>query len=195
MTISKRAVRTHVVTWGTTAALLAGAWVLNAVALPENAPQTGIVVAGEAGAPTSTRNLVVTVDDVRAARSVADADGWTAEGTWLIVDISAQAIDTQVGARLGLADLVIGERTFRATERGQTFSEAKLVPGVPRSGSLAFELPPDALAGDAVLRFSPVAFPNLDGMIEIPVDLDAVPIETQVTLRATDWTKGPEATQ
>lgn len=189
----RTSVRTHLLTWGATAALLGGAWVLNAVALPENAAQTGMVTTGEVGSSTETRNLVLSVEDVHAARAVADADGWSAEGTWLVVDVSAAAVDTQVTARLGLAELAIGERTFRATERGETFAEANLVPGVPRSGSLAFELPPGALTGTATLRFSPVAFPNLDGVIEIPIDLDEIPVEEHVTLSATDWTNGPEA--
>lgn len=191
--LRRAAVRRHVITWGTTAVLLAATWGLNAVMLGENAAQTGIVITGQPGTPVQTRNLVVTVEDVRAAHTVTDAQDWSADGTWLVVDLSASAVDTQVAARLGLAELVIGERTFRATERGQTFAEAGLVPGVARSGSVAFELPSDAIAGPAMLRFSPVAYPNLDGVIEIAIDLDAVRTEDSITLRTTDWTDPVEA--
>lgn len=181
-----------VLPWLLTAALLAGAWGLVKITLPDDAALEPFITTTGLDEPSVTRDLAVTVTDVRAARRVTDAAGWSAEGTWLVVDLEAAAVLTQEAALLDLAELTIGDRTFIATERGTTFLDQRLVPGVPRAGSLAFELPADALAGDAVLRLgntTAVSDPLLDGVIELRIDVDAAPMLNETQLRENGWAR------
>ncbi|MFD5226255.1 hypothetical protein ACFWHT_11600 [Microbacterium sp. NPDC058342] len=182
----------RVAPWAATSVLLAAAWGVNTVTPPEDVIQDGMIVAGRAGEPVMTRNLVVTVEDVRAARAVADPAGWSADGAWVIVDLHASSVDDQLGTTLALAELTVGERTFRATERAESLYRKPLVPGVARQGSVAFEVPPDALSGPGVLRFSLASEPQMDGVIEIPIDLDDVAVEQRTTLLETGWAEKTE---
>lgn len=184
---------TRIAPWLLTLALLAAAWAVVKVTLPDDAAQAPFVTAAELGEPATARNLAVTITDVHAARRVTDAAGWTAEGTWLVVDLEASSVVSQDAAHLTVANLIIGDRTFTATDRGTTFARQSLVTGVPRAGSLAFDLPEDALSGEAVLQ---LAVPSgalgdvpLDGMIEMRIDLDDIPVEAEVELLENGWAR------
>lgn len=176
--------------WSLTVALLAGAWVLNTVALPDGSSEASFATRATIGEAATTRNLELTVTGVRAARTLTDPQGWSAEGAWLVVDLDAAATQSQYAATLGFAELTIDERTFRATERGETFFRQRLVTGVPRSGSLAFELPDDSLHGTAMLRLSVSSDVRYDGIIEIPIALEDLPIDESIVLSETGWTRG-----
>lgn len=182
---------TAVARWAITLLLLAGAWLLVKATLPEGAAQAAFPTAATVGEPASARNLVVTVTDVHAARRVTDSAGWSADGTWLVFDIDASSVVKE--GVLGHMKLFIGDRTFSATDRGATFARHRLMTGVPQSGSLAFELPSDALSGTATLQLGLLSGDNgsvpLDGVIELAVDLDEVPVEAEVDLQENGWTR------
>jgi hypothetical protein len=95
---------------------------------------------------------------------------------------------TQEGASLRTATLVVGDRTFTATERGTTFLNQALVTGVPRSGSLAFQLPDDAWTEHATLRLG-LGTPVLDGVIEMGIDLSDLPFEPEVSFEENGWAR------
>ncbi|WAA65712.1 hypothetical protein [Microbacterium oxydans] len=183
----------HVLVWLATAALLACAWVVTKVTLPDDAPSAPFVTAAQIGEQATARNLVVTVTDVHLADRVTDARGWSAEGTWLVVDLEAATGVTQDLSTLSFAELTIGERTFSATERGTTFARQDLVTAVPRAGSLAFELPDDVRGDRATLRLgvpgAGVGEVQLDGVIDLPVDLAALPVEAEVLLDENGWAR------
>ncbi|MFS0910593.1 hypothetical protein AB3M89_02295 [Microbacterium sp. 179-I 3D2 NHS] len=182
--------RKHIIVWLATAALLACAWGVSKVSLPDDAAVAPFPTTATIGERASTRNLSVTVTDLHRATRVTDAEGWSAEGNWLVVDLDAASEATQNGSILSLAELTIGERTFTATDRGTTFLRQRLVTGVPRSGSLAFELPDDATGGRATLRLGvPTGGGEvlLDGVIDLPLDLSAVPLEVEVPLDENGW--------
>jgi hypothetical protein len=185
--------RTHVLSWGLTLVLLAAAWGVVEVTLPDDAAQQPFPTTAEIGEAAVSRNLVVTVTDVRAAARVTDDSGWSADGTWLVVDLEASSQVTQENALLGLSRLIVGDRTFSATDRGTTFAEQRLVTGVPRSGSLAFELPADALTGTATLQLGvptgAVGQVPLDGMITLTIDLDALEPDGEAALLPNGWAR------
>lgn len=182
-----------VLVWALTLALLAAAWGLVKVTLPDAAAQAPFETVAVIGEPAVTRNLEVTVTDVRAAHRVTDADGWSADGTWLVIDLEASSRLTQNGALLGLSRLELGGREFTATERGDTFAAQQLVTGVPRAGSLAFELPSDALTGTATLQLGiptgAVIDVPLDGMIVLTLDLDGIPVDDEAALLENGWVR------
>ncbi|MDQ0615186.1 hypothetical protein QF046_002827 [Microbacterium sp. W4I4] len=186
--------------WTLTVVLLAGAWALNTVALPDGSSEASFATRTTIGEPAATRNLELTVTDVRAARTITDPQGWSAgfektQGTWLVVDLDAASVQSQYAASLSFAELTIGDRTFGATERGETFFRQRLVTGVPRSGSLAFELPDDviegeALKGTATLRLGVPSDVRYDGIIETLITLEDLPVEESIILAETGWTHG-----
>ncbi|MDT0158169.1 hypothetical protein Q9R19_11085 [Microbacterium sp. ARD32] len=179
----------RVMPWLLTLVLLAGAWLLNSIALPEGSSEESFFTRATVGEAATARNLELTVTDVRAARGIADPRGWSAQGTWLVVELDAQALTTQYAASLGFAELTIADRVFRATERGETFFRGRLVPGVPRSGAIAFELPGDALQGTATLRLGVPSDARYDGLVELAFDAEDIPVEDAITLPTTDWTR------
>lgn len=183
----------HVLVWLATAALLACAWVVTRITLPDDAPSAPFAVVAQVGEEAVTRNLVVTVTDVRLADRVTDVTGWSAAGTWLVVDLEAATGVTQNLSTLSLAELTIDDRTFSATERGTTFAEQRLVTAVPRAGSLAFELPDDVRADRATLRLgvpgSGVGQVQLDGVIDLPIELAALPVDAEVLLDENGWAR------
>lgn len=183
----------HVLIWVATAALIACAWMVSKITLPDDAPDAPFPVIARIGEPASTRSLVATVTDVRLAERVTDAKGWSAEGTWLVVDLEAESVLTQELSTLAVTELVIGDRTFTATERGTTFRQQRLVTGVPRSGSLAFELPDDVGDDRATLRLAAPGAGGTevlrDGVIELPVDLGELSVEDEVLLAENGWAR------
>ncbi|QNA93651.1 MULTISPECIES: DUF4352 domain-containing protein [unclassified Microbacterium] len=183
----------HILIWVATAALLVCAWGVSKATLPDDAPNAPFPTVAQIGEPASTRNLVVTVTDVHLADRVADAEGWSADGTWLVVDLEAATGVTQDQSSSRLAELTIGDRTFSATDRGTTFVDQRLVTGVPRSGSLAFELPDDVTGDRATLRLgmpgSGLGDVQRDTVIDLPIDLATLPDEAEVLLDENGWAR------
>jgi hypothetical protein len=183
----------HVLVWLATAALLVCAWGVSKATLPDDAPNAPFPTVAQIGEQASTRNLVATVTDVHLADRVTDVKGWSAEGTWLVVDLEAATGVTQDLSTLSFAELTIGERTFTATDRGTTFVEHALVTGVPRAGSLAFELPDDVAGDRATLRLGVPGAGGReirrDAVIELPLDLSTLPAEAEVLLDENGWAR------
>ncbi|CAH0247525.1 hypothetical protein SRABI76_03157 [Microbacterium oxydans] len=178
-----------ILVWSLTLVLLAAAWGISKATLPDDASTLPFPAATEVGETVTTRNLAVTVTDVHVANRVRDAAEWSADGSWVVVDLEAAGVLTQDEGTLALAQLVIGDRTFGATDRGTTFLDQRLVTGVPRSGSLAFELPEDALAGTATLRLGTAREVQLDDVIELTIELGSLPVDAEVALDENGWAR------
>lgn len=176
-------------TWALSAALVVATWGLTQVQKPEDAPYETFVSATIVGETATARNLSVTVTRVRAGRAVSDGGRWHAEGTWLVVDFDAAAVQDQFGALLQVTNLRLGGRTYSATERGETAADMVLITGVPRHGSIAFELPEGALKGTATLEFAPTYTTVADGVVEVTVDLDSLPLQNEVELDPERWAR------
>ena len=110
-----------------------------------------------------------------------------AEGTWVIVDLDAAAAQSQTGALLH-TQLRVGERTYTATERGETGDNLGLITGVPRQGSVAFEVAEDAIDGEAEIVLSWHDTDDADGIIAVTVDLGELAVENEVVLDEIGWT-------
>jgi len=175
--------------WALSAVLVVAAWGLVQLQKPEDAPYDSFVTTTTIGERGVTRNLAITVTAVRAARTVSDGGRWRAQGTWLVVDFDAAAVEDQFAALLATSDLRIGGRIFSATERGDTAKGMTLVTGVPRHGSIAFELPEGALRGPATLVFATEYDTSADGVIEVAIDLDDVAIQNEVELDPIGWAR------
>lgn len=192
------------VAWGVGVLLLAGTWAVAAVTPDgEQRATDPFIVTTEVGVPAEAGRLAVEVTDVVIADRVS-AGAWAAEGTWLVVDVTAWAVGTDVNASLGAVYLRVGEQEFRASERpagtdpGASLYRAPLFVDLPQSGSVAFELPADVVDQPAILRFAAgPAYPDLpadtqyagDAILDVPLDLQAVPRITDAELEPTEWAK------
>lgn len=175
--------------WAIGAGLIVAAWFVALVTPGEEQAQAPFVVAATVDESAVGRNLAVTITDVRRAAEVSAADGWTAEGNWLVVDLEAAAVVAETGALLGHAMVEIDGVRYSASDRPETLSREPLAVGSSRSGSLAFELPDglDAGAGNLELALDATDV-RLDSMIVLSFDLAEVPFAKTAELPETDWT-------
>lgn len=173
--------------WAGAAALMLAAWGVGVMTPSEYTPEPAHLVSAEIGEQATGRDIVVTVTDVRAAR-MASTDRWYGEGTWLVVDLDAAAVTSSSAALRG-ATLKVGDLTFRASERMSSLLDARLFAGVPRSGSIAFELPEGGLTGSATLSLSTKSDTRGDSVITLDIDLDEVPVSAEEELLPTGWAR------
>lgn len=176
-------------TWAIGTALVATAWAVAHVTPTDEITTAYFPVAATVGQPASGRALAATVTDVRLTDR-AVAGGWFAEGTWLLVDIEAEAVREERLAALRGVTFTVGDRTYRASERPAQYTDpmfrAPLAVGLARQGTLAFELPDDA-SGRGTLRLSLLDDTRLDSVIEVPIDLDDLDRVAESQLLETGW--------
>lgn len=176
--------------WIAGAALVATAGLVVSVTPGLDQESPPFVVHAERGEPGVGRNIAVTVTGVRRVAELTSAESsWRADGNWLVVDLHAAAVLTQTGTRLGGALLLVDGTTYSATDRIDSMLDTLLVPGVPRAGSVAFELPARLRSGSATLAFSTNRDVRADSQIRIPIDLDTVPVEATAGIGLPDWAR------
>lgn len=172
--------------WALSLALVLASWALTRLQKDDDAIYDSFVTHGVVGEQARARNIDATITDVHVARSVSDGDRWQADGTWIVVDVDAAAVQTQTAALLR-AQLRVGPRTYSATERGETAINLRLIPGVAKRGSVAFEVPADVPRKQATVVLSWHRGDDADGVIEVAVDLGEIPIEERVVLDEIGW--------
>lgn len=174
--------------WLITAALLAGAWLIALVAPGDDASVAPFIVPAVIGEEAVGREFTLTVQDVQLAEHVSGSKGWSADGTWLVVDLDAEANHEQYGMLLAGATLRIADQSFRASERMDSMLRSALVPGVSKSGTLAFELPESALSNTGILQLSTNDDTRADSVVELEIHLDELTPVAEADILATDWT-------
>ena len=172
--------------WTIGLALLIAAWGVVQITPAEDDPQASFPVAATVGEPAVGRAFEVTITDVRLADR-ATAGGWYADGTWLVVDLEVASRLEETGTLLSYAVLVVGDRTFRASERPESLFGSTLSVGIPRAGSIAFELPADLADHPALLRLGLDVDTRLDSVIELPVELGTLDRQDETELLREDW--------
>jgi hypothetical protein len=168
--------------------LVVVAWGVAAVTPPKEAREAPFAVHAVVGETATGRNIQATITSVQRTDRVS-ADEWSADGNWVVVHLTAEAVMKEP-ASLSLSTLTIGERTFSASERPDSFRSQPLAVGIPRSGSLAFELPADLDQGSATLTLGLRIDARLDSVIELPIDLGDLPHPPTLELHANEWTNG-----
>ncbi|MFB7249956.1 hypothetical protein [Microbacterium sp. NPDC056234] len=174
--------------WLITAALLVGAWLVALVTPDDSASVEPFIVPVTIDEAAAGRDFTVTVRDVTLADKVSGSGGWSAEGTWLVVELDAEANVDQFGMSFRGATLIIDDQSFRASERTESFLSTQLVTGVSQSGALAFELPEDARERTGVLQLSANADTRADSVAELEIDLSALTPVADAEVRETEWT-------
>lgn len=173
-------------TWAIGLALVGGAWGVIQVTPTQDDAEAPFPLVAEIDQTATARGFAVTVTDVRlGSRAVAGA--WSVEGTWLVVDLEAEATQEETGTLLAHAELVFDDAAYRASERPASLLRTGLTPGIPREGSLGFELPPDVVRGTATLELGVSDDPRLDSLVTLPIDLRALEPADEVELLATGW--------
>jgi hypothetical protein len=174
------------VVWTIGVVLVAAAWGVQQLAPASDASVAPFAVSATVGEPAVGRAFEITVTDVRLGDR-AVARGWSADGTWLVVDLEAEARLQETGSSLAHAELVVDGITYRASERPDSLLQAVLATGIPRAGSLAFELPDAAALGRGVLILGLDDDTRLDSVVEVAIDLGSVPREGEVELLRDGW--------
>jgi len=174
------------VSWLAGIALVVAAWFVAFATPAEDAREAPFVVRAEVGQKAEGRDIAARVDGLRRADAVTAAR-WRAEGNWLIVDLTVSSRVTTSGAFLGNATLHADGRAYYASERPTSLHRQRLYADLPRSGSIAFELPPDLTPGIATLRLGGSTDERLDSVLEITLDIGGIAPGAEEELRTTQW--------
>ncbi|GAA1924241.1 hypothetical protein GCM10009775_15720 [Microbacterium aoyamense] len=169
--------------WTIGVSLVVAAWGVSALTPPEDAREAPFPVRASIGEPAVGRNLHATISSVRHADTVTSGD-WSADGNWIVVELSAGAILEPGG--LFLTTLETDGRTYSASERVSTMRRQSLDAGLTMAGDLAFELPPDVRTGGATIVLGMNPTPRLDSVIELSVDLAALDTVDSIELNPTE---------
>lgn len=175
--------------WAITLALLAGAWLVAFVTPADRMALEPFPITAQIGEEVVGRDFALTVREIRGADSASASNGWQADGTWVLVDVDAEGTQKQAGTQLNGATLMIGDRTFRASERMPSMFQHPLIPGIPYRGILAFELPEDSLHGTGILHLSTRSDDRGDSVAELTIDLAALDVEPEAEIADTEWGK------
>lgn len=179
--------------WLAGIALVVAAWFVLFLTPDDTARDAPFAVAAAVGEHAEGRNIAVTVTDLRLSEGISGtAQGgalWSADGTWFIVDLDAEArVSSEKRRTLQLSTLTFPDGTvYSASERPDSLRSAALIAGVPRSGALAFELPADLPGDSAVLTVGLTSDARLDSVITLQVHFDDVAEVVGATLPATEW--------
>ncbi|MDR6866803.1 hypothetical protein J2Y69_001402 [Microbacterium resistens] len=183
---------TAVGSWAAALALLVAAGAVSAFTPPENAGEEPFPVSAEVGERGVGRDIDATVDRVVLVHELTQSQHgttWRGAGTWLLVDLRAAAVVSQNEVGLRGVALEAGGRIYHASNRMTSMYESVLIPGVPRSGSIAIELPDDIPRGPAVLTFSRDNDPRADSQIRVPIDLSTIPEHPSGEISPTEWAR------
>jgi len=114
---------------------------------------TATTTHGEAGEVVTAGPVRVRVDGVRTGSVLADGgEMLTTGGVWVGVDLALSGtVDDAVPAVLELRD-ARGRDYAASTRAGNLLASVPHAADVPEGGTVLFELPAEALAGDLVLR-------------------------------------------
>jgi hypothetical protein len=166
--------------------LLAAAWGVQQITPDDDDAVVPFTVPAAVGEKAVGRTFEITVTDVRLGDR-ASAPRWAADGTWLVVDVEAQARFEESGSILDQAFLQVDGVTYRASERPTSIFREGLTTGIPRVGSLAFDLPDEVASRTGILRLGLGDEPRLDSLMEVPIDLGALARQDEVELLRTGW--------
>jgi len=168
-----------------TVALLAATALLTA-ARPDDLTRS-FEVDGAVGETVTTRELVVTVDEVRATRSVRTADGgFDTDALFIVADAT---VASRIGPRLlSSTRLLVGDTVYLPSTLAalRSLADQTTIADVPLRGALVWEVPADVLAADgaddARIVVQQSADVRLDTVAVIGVDLTALEPERTVRI-------------
>lgn len=173
--------------WAVGAGLVILAWGVVQITPDEDAATEPFVVRAAVGESAVARAFEVSVADPRLGARATDGS-WSADGTWLVVDVTLAARNSEQGALLRHAELIVDGVSYRASERPASIYRQQLAVGIRRSGSLAFELPAGVADRAGMLALGLSDETRLDSLVEVPIDLGALTPEPDVELIRTGWT-------
>ncbi len=169
----------------------AAALIVLAFAVARTEPGEGVSFAPfvsrvEQGQLGEGRDVQAVVDRAVLA-DVVEVGSWTGEttGVWLVVDAR---MATTESPGLAAAELRVGDRMWRPSTRPSSgaLQMTALAAGLPMRGSFVFELPAELLAepvaAHAVLQLATDTDSRLQSVVELELDLVAMPHEHRLEL-------------
>ena len=177
-----------VATWALSAAMIGASWVLLGNVPDEARERDAFAADISAQGWAANDSIRLRIDDVHTADRVFQ-DAWVADGRWVTVDLTGEALETEIGARIGYAGLTVGGLTFQTTESSpRNAYQGGFFAGIPSHTTLAFQIPEDLELGDARLVVWPsTVYPELGSEIAFDLDLAKAAHRATVKLKTTSW--------
>lgn len=170
--------------------MLVGAWFLQTLIPAPTVVTEPLPVTGAVGEAIHGRTFTITVTDAQVSDGVEGEQGWWAEGTWVVIDVQAEAEGSEAASPyLALATLTIDGVTYSASERPKSLLDASLSVDIPVAGSLAFEINPDLANGQATLRMGTTLSPVLDSIAQLHFNLADLERTDDRTIDSPAWAK------
>lgn len=162
--------------WAGGLACVAAAWGVIAVTPGDEFADQPFVVQARLGEPAEGREMRITVLEAQKASHVEDEHGWSADGTWVLVEFEGEALTVEEDASLNRLQLRIGQRVYVPSDRpARADPDGQLHVGVPETMTAAFEIAEEDAEKRAVLDLGFVrADERLDSAIRLDLDLSAL---------------------
>ena len=180
------------VRWALGVGLAVAAWAVIAVT-PDHREHTAdpIPVPAVIGQTVDVSRMSLTVTDVHVSDGVIPPNERVIAGRWVVVDISVMSRDSDLEAPLGGAALTLNDTVVTSSDLAYGESRldgVQLRTGLVMSGSVLFQIPPDAPLGMATLLLSrrDDVVPGVwsDDQAQLTIDLGAIPRETDLAFDA-----------
>lgn len=177
----------RVLAWLAGIALIAAAAVVLQVQPSEEQQAAPFVVHAQLGERIEGRTHAITFTRAVAATHVHDDVGWSADGTWVVVDLDVEATRSEATGMLAHIELQVGDLRFRASDRPSSLRDTVHAVGIPREGSIAFELGDLPLEGEATVSLARSIETRLDSMTALTLDLGALEVLGDAEIRSPEW--------
>lgn len=143
------------------------------------------------GESVDVSGMTVTVTDIRVTDGLEPPSGTALGGRWVVLDVSVLSRDSDLNDPLGSAALQLNDTLITASDLippGDLLDRAAPRTGLVVSGSILFQVPPDAPLGEATIllsrREATVSSVGADEQARLDVDLAAIAIQTDLAFDA-----------
>ncbi|WP_456286169.1 hypothetical protein M1D46_16780 [Microbacterium sp. JZ70] len=175
--------------WGVGLALVGAAWGVMQLTPDDDVMREPFRTWASVGERVETRTLAGAVTDARLGERISDESGWRDTGMWLVLDLEIAAMETDADRSLEHVRLTLDDGTvYTASERPEdSLYRAPTHVGLPRTGSVAFELPPEAADERARIDIGTDLEPWVDALISLDLDLGSLEVRPSVELLPLGW--------
>ena len=142
------------------------------------------------GEQAQGRTRIAIVEHVRGGDALQDQYGDIRPGTWVVVDAALDSTGADPLTVLDLCELVVDGAVYLPTDRfSYGVDSGYLEAGLPREGSIVFELPAGLTTGHAQLRLGTDALAKLDDRLVLDLDLDDVDFRGTAVVEEATWSE------
>lgn len=178
--------------WTLGVGLAVAAWLVISVT-PDHREHTAapVPVPATIGESVEASGMTVTVTGVRMTDGLQPPGGSPISGRWVVVDLAVISRDSDLENPVGGVGLQLNDTLITSSDliyREQRIDGFQLRTGLVVSGSILFQIAPDAPLGDATVMIGRRSSDDVgvwsDDQVQLVVDLAAIPLETDLSFEA-----------